>query len=73
MARTWSKSPSELLGLRAGSVEAFVLDRDLAERLAGEAEREAQEGVNIAALPTHDESSLPDPFARAPGELGGLS
>ena len=73
VARTWSKSPSDLLGLRPGSVEAFVVDRDLAELLAGEARREPRRASTSRRSPPTTRAALPDPFARAPGELGGLS
>jgi len=36
-ARVWNKSPSELLALEAGSLEALVLDHALAQRLVSEA------------------------------------
>ena len=41
-ARTWQATPSSLLGLEAGSLEAWTIDRRLAERVL-EAEQEELE------------------------------
>lgn len=40
----WGARPSALLGLDPGSVEAFLVDRDLAQLLHDEEQRQGQEG-----------------------------
>jgi hypothetical protein len=45
VARAWGQSPSRVLGLPPGSVEAYVVDRDLAARLE-DADRAADEGLS---------------------------
>jgi hypothetical protein len=59
-----------------GSVDAFVLDRDLALRLDAE-ERKDEEPMSTAdaadAIPAYDEGQLPDPFSAPPKELGRLA
>lgn len=60
-----------------GSIDAFVVDRDLAELLAREDERDEQ-GMGGAAsvdemidsIPGYDDGPAPDPFADLPAGMG---
>lgn len=64
-----------MLGLAPGSVEAFIVDRDLAIRLAAEDERAQQQDeqmTSVADAPEYDESAMHDPFAAPPKEMGRL-
>ncbi len=58
-----------------GSVDAFILDRDLAVRLDEDDRAEDQDMSTadaVDAVPVYDETQLPDVFAAPPAELGRL-
>ena len=63
-ARVWRSSPSLVLGLPGGSLDAFILDRRVAERLADDADREGSGADVPPAVPDGGVGlPMPDPTA----------
>lgn len=61
-----------MLGLRPGSAVAFLVDRELARRTAGEQDDLGViDDAAIDALPVYG-AAKPDPFVAVPDELRGL-
>lgn len=57
-----------MLGLPPGSVEAFLVDRDLAQLLADREETQAADASDAVLV-----APPPDPFAVVPDGLRGLT